>query len=257
MNRFERHPALTISAILGGLVCIGLVLSEALLRPKDGTDVVIGGDSLPRPERHLALREWQPQTRFTFGPPETRIANARGELLDVYPLETDRNGFIEPSIIHENADVEIVFVGGSTTETMYVAPQNRFPYVTGRLLEERLGVKVNGINAGKSGNNTMLSLLATIGKILPLRPDYVVLMHNTNDLGVLRSHGTYWSQDSNFALVRVPERSLETIVRELRDMIVPYTYRSARRALRQLASSDLRVGSATALAAEPNAETGG
>lgn len=236
MNRFERRPLLTLCAVLLIMVGALLFVSEALLRPEDGTDRVVGGDSELRPERFLALREWRPLTRFSFGPPESRIANANGDLLDVYPLDTDRFGFIEPSVIHEDPDMEIVFVGGSTTENMYVAPENRFPYLAGRLLEERTGLKVNGINAGKSGNNAMLSLLATIGKVLPRRPDYVVLKHNVNDLAVLRRHGSYWSADSDAALLRTRERSFETVARDLRDMTIPYSYRVARRALRRISS---------------------
>jgi len=256
MNRLERHPALTLLVVLLALLGLVLFVSEALLRPDSGAEVV-GGDSVTDPRRFLPLREWQPYTRFSFGPPETRVASARGELQEVYPLDTDQFGFIEPAVIHQDADVEIVFVGGSTTECMYVMPENRFPYLTGRLLEERLGLKVNGINAGKSGNNTMLSLLATIGKVLPRRPDYVVLMHNTNDLGVLSTHRTYWTEDSNFALVRARERSLETVVRDLRDMAFPYTYRRLRRALRQLGEADIAPSPTTALADEPAAAVEG
>lgn len=236
MNRFERHPILTLGFVLAVLLGLMLAVSEALLQPDVGAEVVVGGDSVPSPQRFLALREWQPLTRFSFGPTEERIANAGSELQGVYPLDTDQFGFVEPSVVHKDADVEIVFVGGSTTESLYVQPENRFPYRTGRLLEERLGLTVNSINAGKSGNNAMHSLLVTIGKILPRRPDFVILMNNTNDVGTLYGHGTYWNEDASYALVRARERSFEGIARDLRDMTIPYTYRHLRRAMRQLSA---------------------
>ena len=73
------------------------------------------------------------------------------------------------------------------------------------------GLSVRGINAAKAGNNSMHSLLLLIGKVIPRRPDYVVLMHNVNDLAQLRRHGGYWNADPGRALVQQRRRSLETL----------------------------------------------
>lgn len=246
MTRFERHPVVTLIAILVVLLVAFLATAEWLLRPADGRTVLIGHESSPRPDRFLKLREWQPDSRFTFGPAETRVQNATDEIPEVYVLETDGAGFIEPSVVHPDPDAEIIFVGGSTTECLYVMPENRFPYVAGRLLEDRLGLKVNGINAGKSGNSTMLSLLATVGKVLPRRPDFVVLMHATNDIGVLNRYGSYWNESSDHALVGRREQSLERLFRDFRDATVPYSYRGLRRGLKALSSAGPLVGSAAA-----------
>ena len=64
------------------------------------------------------------------------MVNSGGILDEEYILRTDKDGFIEPSIIHDDADMEIVFLGGSTTECLYVREENRFPYLTGRRLED-------------------------------------------------------------------------------------------------------------------------
>ncbi len=239
MTRFERHPVLTLLTVVLVLLVALLAVMEWLLAPSGEGDVLIGSQSNPQPPRVLTLREWEPNTRYVFGPPETRLADGAEEVPEVYVLETDGAGFIEPSVVHREADSEIIFVGGSTTECLYVLPENRFPYLAARLLEERLDLKINGVNAGKSGNNTMLSLLATIGKVLPRKPDFVVLMHATNDIGVLNGFDSYWNDSSNFALVTRRERSLENVVRDLRDMSVPYTYRGLRRALDRLGDADL------------------
>ena len=52
-----------------------------------------------------------------------------------YVLRVDRQGFIMPSKIHDHPDLTIAFLGGSTTECIYVDEDNRFPYLVGRLLE--------------------------------------------------------------------------------------------------------------------------
>lgn len=246
MNRFERHPVLTLVLVLAAMLVGFIAIAEWSLSPDDGRLSLQGGESSPYPERYLKLREWQPNMRFSFGPPETRVANAEAPLPETYILETDRFGFIEPSLVHEDAALEIVFVGGSTTQCLYVLPENRFPYVAGRLLEQRLGMKINGINAAKAGNNTLHSLLVTIGKLLPRRPAVVVLMQATNDIGVLKRHGSYWNEDSDFALVVRPERSIGGLFRGLRDAVVPHSYRRLRRALKSLAMSGPGIGQAVA-----------
>lgn len=252
MNRFERYPVVTLVVVVAVLLGLVLAASEALLRPGSDKEAAVGGDTVVSPLRFLPLREWQPATRLTFGAPEIRAANARDDLQPVYPMDIDPFGFIEPSIVHADADLEIVFVGGSTTECLFVKPENRFPHAAGRLLEQRLGLTINSINAGKAGNNTMLSLLATIGKVLPRKPDYIVLMQAANDLGMLNGFGSYWAAHPDFALVRARERSVVALLRDIRDMTVPYTYRTLRRALAQFVAG-LGPSSRTAQAAAPEA----
>ena len=81
------------------------------------------------------------------------------------------------------------------------------------------------INGGVSGNHTLHSTLNLIAKVIPLKPDYVVLMHNTNDLGVLRQTGSYWDAPQNRSLVQVQNtRSFYIIVREIKDLLMPNIY---------------------------------
>lgn len=237
MRRFEKHPVLTLFVVL--LVAfVGLVAAtEAYLRVTEPVEVLTANMSLPRPERHVRLREWLPNARFVFAPPEIRRLNPGGAVHDAYELRIDENGFIEPGRVHDDAELTIVFLGGSTTESMFVTPELRFPYLVGWLLERRLGLKVNSFNAAKSGNNAMHSLHILTGKVLPMRPDFVVLMNTANDLGVLSRYGTYWNDDTNFSQLRTPERSVERSLRDLRDLLIPRIYRTGRRALRRLAEA--------------------
>ena len=238
MNRFDRRPVRTVAVILVIALIAVLAAAEWLLTPDGAKHVVRSGDSLSRPQRILVMREWQPATIFCFGAPEIRQRSPGGAVLEEYVLDIDADGFIEPANIHDDPDLRIAFVGGSTTECLFVTPDLRFPYLAGRLLERELGAPVNALNAGKSGNNLMHSLLAVVGKVLPQRPDYLVVMHNVNDLGVLTRTGGagrtggYWNDDSDFALVRRRKRDIESVVRDVRDMAVPRTYRAIRRALR-------------------------
>ena len=51
----------------------------------------------------------------------------------------------------------------------------------------------------------MHSVAILIAKVLPLRPEAVVLMHNVNDFAVLFHDGSYWEGSKNRSLVVVPQ----------------------------------------------------
>ena len=67
----------------------------------------------------------------------------------------------------------------------------------GRRLEEALTVKVNSYNAARSGNNSLHSINILLHKLMPLKPDIVVMMHNINDLVALLYEQTYWNNNAS------------------------------------------------------------
>jgi lysophospholipase L1-like esterase len=111
-------------------------------------------------------------------------------------VNTDQHGFIGPTEVHVDPDYKIVFLGGSTTECLYMEEKERFPYLVGRLLEQKMGKKFNTYNGGVSANESMHSMNILMNKVLPMHPTVVVFMNNINDLVVLRSQGSYWHTDS-------------------------------------------------------------
>ncbi len=138
-------------------------------------------------KRHITLRENKPnQTKFKIPPYDTT---------QKYIFRTDENGFVEPSKIHENPDLNIFFIGGSTTECEMVDEPYRFPYLVGRNLEAETGKKINSYNGGKSGNNSIHSINNLINKITPLHPDIVIRMETINDLSTLLYEATYWNKN--------------------------------------------------------------
>jgi len=110
-----------------------------------------------------------------------------------YSFRTDADGFVLPSRVHADPQLTLVFLGGSTTECYWVDEGRRFPPLAGKLLGERLGRRVNGLNAGVSGANTLHLLFVLLSKVIPLRPDVVVLMENVNDVNIMLFTGSYWS----------------------------------------------------------------
>jgi lysophospholipase L1-like esterase len=187
----RRHPrlVLAVAVLLGMALLIGG--AEAVLSLAEG-DSIYQVSEYER--RYIRLREYSPGTRAVLVPRASHLERAHTLERREYVLESDENGFIRPSAVHEAPDLTIVFLGGSTTECFHMDPEERFPYLAGRLLEERLGLKVNSYNGGVAGSNTLHSIDAFLNKVLPLAPQAVVLMHNANDLTILLYEGSYWNQ---------------------------------------------------------------
>jgi lysophospholipase L1-like esterase len=207
----------------------GIALFEWDVTPRSGRYKAGGQSSGPGPARYLVMREWKRSTDYQFTPAAERRRHPDGGLQETYHLATDKDGFIEPARRHPQPDLNIVFLGGSTTECMYVAPDNRFPYLAAAKLEQALGLKINGINAALSGNNSMHSLLLLLGKVVPLRPDFVVLMHGINDIGALSSSGTYWIKSGSLRLFEEERISVGDAGKILVRALIPYTSRQLQR----------------------------
>ena len=248
MNIFERNSKKTIVAVWCLTFAVLLAVFESLsLYPEDplltgvretaaSTDnsqvQQIGerkGNPVKAPEpallrRVIRLKEHLPGQRLEITP-TAEYLEATDSLEDrTFKFEVDANGFIEPSEIHEKPDFKIVFLGGSTTETLYVDPEKRFPYLVGRQLENHLGLRVNTYNSGVSGNHSMHSNLILLAKILPMEPDIIVLMEAGNDLAIMRHLGGYWNQHlqrsiiiaekakTDFVVALTPLRAFKTLI---------------------------------------------
>jgi lysophospholipase L1-like esterase len=212
----------------------GVSLFEWVARPSSGRHAASGLSSGPGPARYLVMREWKRSTDYRFAPLEARKHYREGGLQDVYLLATDAEGFIEPARRHAKPDLSIVFLGGSTTECLYVSPHNRFPHLTATNLERQLGLNVNGINAALSGNNSMHSLLLLLGKVIPLRPDFVVLMHATNDIAALSKGGSYWIRDGSLRIYEQERLTVGDAGKVLVRALIPYTSATLQRAANNL-----------------------
>ena len=148
-----------------------------------------------RSERAIRLKKFGPNQDTVRDPGESYLAKTDGLSGRAFRLNTDERGFIGPTHLHQNPDRKLFFLGGSTTECIYVSETNRFPYVVGRLVEDATGQRVNSYNGGVSGNNSLHSLNILLNDVLPAEPDVVVLMHNINDLVILLYTGTYWNDN--------------------------------------------------------------
>ena len=139
-------------------------------------------------------------------------------------FEIDVNGFIQPSRIHDNPDIEIVFIGGSTTACLTVPPLNRFPYKVGRLLEQDSSLKINTYNGGVHGNFTLHSINILVNKIIPTKPAMAVMMHNINDLAILIHEESYWNNNKYRSNISYRKKPLKRAIEGIKDLLIPNLY---------------------------------
>ena len=85
---------------------------------------------------------------------------------------------VEKTNILTNQKIDYLFMGGSTTECMYVNEDKRFPF----LINHSLPDSINIINLSKSGKNSHHSFLQLNTQLNDLEIRNLVLMHNVNDL---------------------------------------------------------------------------
>jgi lysophospholipase L1-like esterase len=140
----------------------------------------------------VKLRSMSPNLNTTFRP------TVAFHKMDSFPLDlkdyacmTDSNGLIITPANHQTANLNIGFFGGSTTQCLYVEPQNRMPEATARQLEKLTGLKVNVWNAAAGGSHSQhtINVLNNLALHLPL--DYAFFYGNINDLGTLMHYSTY------------------------------------------------------------------
>lgn len=194
-NFFEKHPKfilLIINAIFLALVIF--IFRLDLFQDAPGKEKYSLIDRIEyqircQGKRNIVLRENKPNRDEFRIPPYDPEAK--------YSFRTDENGFVKPGKIHKNPDLNIFFVGGSTTECETVKELERFPYLSGRLLEEKTGKKINSYNAARSGNDTLHSLNIILNKIAPFNPDIIVRMENVNDLSALLYESTFWNRNKS------------------------------------------------------------
>ncbi len=188
---FEANPKKTIVLILVIFLVAATLITEKVLAYINHSQKMV----LFTERRYINLREYQPFLDVVDIPPDKALREADGLEKKPYRVRTDANGFILPYQQYAKPDLKVIFLGASTTACIYVDEDSRFPSLVGELLTQQTGKKVTSINSGVGGNNSLHSLDILLNKLIPLKPDAVVLLHNINDLVALIYDKTYWSKN--------------------------------------------------------------
>ncbi|HZE21839.1 MAG TPA: SGNH/GDSL hydrolase family protein, partial [Desulfobaccales bacterium] len=233
-NWLERHPKKVISLIVLVAVAGLAVATEKILAYQNHHRINPLGI-----QRYIKLREFNPLYRDVLVPNRQALEMSDSLVQKPYVLRVDRQGFIMPSRVHAHPDLTLVFLGGSTTECVYVDEKDRFPYLAGRLIEQQTGLRVNSYNGGRSGNNTLHSLDVLLNKVIPLKPDIVVMMHNINDLAILMYDKTYWNHNPSRSPLIEKKPNFKTVGKDLEEtfhLVRDLTFPNLSRQIKQLFS---------------------
>ena len=226
---FQKNPKKTMALFFGVALLLIVFTAEKILQFYNHHH----GIYLETEPRCIRLREYRPLSRIMLPFPTAHLPFTDNVFTKKYPIRADSNGFIMPSRKYARPDLSIVFLGGSTTECMFVDEENRFPYLVGQILEQDTGQKINSYNGAMAGNNSLNSIDILINKVIPLKPRIVVFMENINDLSTLLYEGTYWNQNTSRSPIETLKKS-KLLGKLLKETLIPnlnYTYRNLKSAL--------------------------
>ncbi len=202
-NWFQENPRKTLFLVVLVAVLVLVGGAEQLLKFLNHRRGIVLEAEVER--RYIKLREPRPLEQMRLRFPKNYLPYTDNAFPKIYRVDIDANGFIKPSQKYLHPDLSLVFLGGSTTECMFMEEENRFPYVVGAILEQQIGKRINSYNGGLSGNNSLHAIDLLVNKVIPLEPRVVVFMEDINDLSTLLYKKTYWSSNN----VRAPLETLE------------------------------------------------
>lgn len=217
-NWFQQNPRKTLSLVVLLFVLAAVFGAEKLLGFINHRHGIVLEAETER--RYIKLREQRPLRQMRLQFPKDHLAFTDNVFTKTYKVDIDENGFIKPSRKYADPDLSIVFLGGSTTECMFMDEDHRFPYVAGAMLEQETGKRINSYNGGLSGNNSLHAIDLLLNKVIPLKPRVVVFMENINDLSTLLYEQTYWNKNN----VRAPIETLakgKLVGKLLKEILIP------------------------------------
>ena len=222
-----------IKPFIKDITIIGL-LSVALLKTIDISTGILFNIDLTRirpSKRYIDLRELGTKQNILIKPSKSFLGTTLNLDDKKYSLKLNNDGFIEGGDEYHRSiknikDADLYFVGGSTTENLYVSQESRFPTLVGEKLSDSLNRPIKSINAGMSGNNTLHSHLNFLAKGAKYNPKIILIMHNVNDWSTLSRSGSYWNAPISRSIVREfkTESIISTISRSIKDKLIPNTW---------------------------------
>lgn len=156
---------------------------------------------VPETNRSISLREIAPNLNITFKNRQQVQINPRAELKDI-EINTDKDGFLRNQLNFEDYDyADVVFLGGSTTLSLYVDQNLRWTRLVENRVSETLNEKIKILNSSNGGNHSMHSNLKLIAKVIEKKPQVVVLMNVINDMSLLSKTGSYFFTPPSRSLI--------------------------------------------------------
>jgi lysophospholipase L1-like esterase len=209
-----RHPSIVKASLFLAVLLASLKTGDVIFGQIAGA--WFGNSYVGSTPRSILLKENPPNLDVYVRPDKSYIANSDGLVGNTVRFRTDRDGFIVGGK-EAPGPIDFAFIGGSTTECLYLEEHKRFPAVVARYLVRSDGTPAQTRNAGVSGANSLHSLFTITAKLIPYRPRYVIIMHNINDFSQLSKTGSYWLAPPQRSVVQSGDVHLFDQITSLRE----------------------------------------
>jgi lysophospholipase L1-like esterase len=145
----------------------------------------------PFDKKIRTIYKWHPFVGFTFSP-NNRLVGSHPNQKQKVDVFVDKHGFLAKdnglSIKKETDEIRIATIGGSTTANLNLAFDQNWPGYLGILIQRKFpNRKIKVINAGIPGFDTAQSIGNLALRVMPFKPDIVIIYHAYNDLKAIRS----------------------------------------------------------------------
>lgn len=137
------------------------------------------------------LYSWHPFTGFVFQP-NRQIKGGHPNQPNKSLVTVDQHGFLssDSTLSYEKPpnEISIATIGASTTANINLSYHENWPGMLGSLLQEALpDNRIRIINAGVPGYDTAQSIGNLALRVMPFKPDIVIIYHAYNDLKAIRT----------------------------------------------------------------------
>ncbi len=218
--------------LINTLICtlsvfFGFVIIELLLSIQTRSETYVNSeDNFIKLELQPANIKKQVKAYYLF----SKQADSFNER-ENYFLQTDKTGAIvnpkDRNTFYNEKNLKILFLGGSTTENLYIKDNKRFPALVSKFYNDSnfcINENCTILNAGVSGRIIPASINVLLNKYLVPRPEKVILMHNFNDLNYLLEGNNYWQSERHLiSISKYPLFKLKTYFRTL-PLFFPKTF---------------------------------
>ncbi len=152
-------------------------------------NLIIIEDDLTEDHIIVNIKRYGKNKKYSGFIDDENLERIDGEVDRVFKVTTGELGDIklEKAFNSSDSKIDYLFMGGSTTECLYVNPQMRFPYLINKSLDDSIHV----VNLSKGGKHSHHSFLQLNTQLNENQINNLILMHNVNDLVHLLFFNSY------------------------------------------------------------------
>jgi len=138
---------------------------------------------------------WHPFIGLTFRP-NIKLTGGHPNQAKKTVIQVDRHGFLAKDLSLERekpeGEIRIATIGASTTANVNLSFEENWPGRLEQLVQERIpGKKIRVINASVPGFDTAQSIGNLALRVMPFKPDLVIIYHAYNDFKAAADASTF------------------------------------------------------------------